>query len=319
MIVVLALLAGLPLAAAATIDRVAAVVNDEVISLTEVYELGGEFIEERTAEAGGTGEARRKAELDVLDTQIRRTLITQEMNRLDIAVSEADVDAAVADIGRRNGLTVDQLRVEVERTGLGWAAYREELRESLREQKFQLAVIYPRITVNDDELRDAWRRLSNRADRPEVVDLGAITLRWPAGADEAARDALVAQADALVARVRGGEDFAAVSAEADQGPYGASGGHMGTYRAGELMEALDAPAFALNKGEVSDPVVLPVGVFVLYCFDRQAEPLPAFEDMKGELFNQVYATRIEDESDQWYEQARRRASVVVKLETPAEK
>lgn len=311
-----ALLAGLHLASASTIDRVAAVVNDEVISLSEVYELGGDFIEERAAQAGGDGAARRRAELEVLDTQIRRSLITQEMSRLDIAVTEADLDAAVSDIAHRNGLSQDQLRVEVERTGLGWAAYREELRESLREQKFQMSVIYPRITVNDDELRDAWRRLANSAERPEVVELGAITLRWPAGADDAAKQALLDQAAGLVARVRAGEDFAAVSAEADQGPYGASGGRMGTYHQGELMESLDGPAFALQPGQVSDPVSLPVGVFVLYCFDRKAESLPAFEDMKGELFNQVYATRIEDEVVQWTEQARRRASVIIKLEQP---
>ena len=53
-----------------------------------------------------------------------------------------------------------------------------------------------------------------------------------------------------------GEDFAEIAALADEGPYGAQGGKMGTYRQGELVETLDAPAFALQAGELRAQVVV---------------------------------------------------------------
>ena len=281
------LLAWIAAAHAAVVDRVAAVVGDEVITLSEVYEVGQEYIDQRLAQEPGNVYARREVELEVLDGLISRTLVNQEITRLGLEVSEADVDAAIDDVASRNGMDRDQFRAELERQGIPWTTYRDEAKESLRQRSFTQAVILPRISVNEDELKDAWRRRIADANLPEVIDLGALFLAWPLGADDAAKAAVVAQADAIRARVAAGEDFSALATINDQGPYGAQGGHMGTFRQGELVETLDVPAFALPKGGVSAPIALAQGVFLLYAFDRRTADAQPFEEVRDQIFDEI--------------------------------
>lgn len=314
-------LLGLP-AWGAVADRVAAVVNGDVITLSEVYELGGpNFIEPRAS----SDAARRDAEIEVLDSLILRRLISQEITRLGLDVTSEELDRTVDDIATRNNMTREQLRREVERSGLPWSEYRGELREELRMAKFNQAIIQPRITVNDDELKDAYRRLIASADLPEIAELGAIFMTPPAppaeGADaaqqsayqteQAAFDARVA---ALQSRAAAGEDFAQLAAEFDQGPYGASGGRMGTYREGELTPMLNDPAFSLDIGALSAPIETAQGIFFLYVFERNPESPPPFEDVRMRLMEQVYSDRIDEETDTWFEQTRRRSAIQIKLE-----
>lgn len=303
---------------AEVVDRIAAVVNDEVITLSDVYVLGESFIESNAAGAPDPDAVRRSLELEVLDALILRTLIAQEIERLGLGITDVELDRTVDDIARRNALDRGSLRREVERGGMPWESYLEELRENLRQMKFNQAVIRPRIAVNEDELLDAYRRMIGSAELPQQVQLGAIFLALDSSGGEEAQTEVVAQAEAARARVLGGEDFAVVAAEVDQGPYGAQGGEMGTYAQGDLVAALDGPAFTTPIGQVSEPIATSQGVFLLYIFDRQAMDVAPFDEVREQLLEKVYSDRIDEETDLWYEQARRRASLSIKLASAGE-
>lgn len=307
---------GVTVAEAAVTDRIAAVVDNDVITLSEIYELGGDYIEQAAATAGITPEQRRELELEVLDTLILRRLVSQEMVRLGMDVSEEELDASVADIASRNGMETGTLRREVEAQGMTWDGYRQEIRENLRQSKFNSYVIQPRITVNEDELSDAYRRMFASRNQPRVVDLGAIFFRVPAGADEPAVAAVMAKAEAARDRVRAGTEFSVVAAAQDEGGFGSNGGRMGTYEEGQLQAEMGSVAFALGVGEVSDPVLTPRGVFVFTAFDTRRKEPPPMDSVRDQLLDQVYSGRIEEETDQWYRQARRRSAVEIKLEIP---
>lgn len=304
-----------PAAHAAVVDRIAAVVDNDVITLSEVYELGGDYIQQATA-AGATPDQRRELELEVLDTLILRRLVSQEMVRMGMDVTDEELDASVSDIASRNGMEISTLRREVEGQGMTWDGYRQEIRENLRQSKFNSYIIQPRITVNEDELADAYRRMFASRNQPRVVDLGAIFLKVPPGADEATLAEVTSRAEAARDRVRGGTEFSAVAAELDEGGFGSNGGRMGSYEEGQLQAEMEAVAFSLEVGQVSDPVVTPRGVFVFSVFDMRRKEPPPMETVRDQLLDQVYSGRIEEETDQWYRQARRRSAVEVKLELP---
>jgi len=291
---------------------VAAVVDDEVVSLSEVYQLGRTFIEERTRAESGTASARRAAELEVLDSIIRRRLITQYLQSLQVDVTDTDVERAIDDVARRHGVERDALRTEVERSGVTWGGYRDEIREALRDQAFG-QVIRGRVVENEDQIRDAYRRMQTEAELPLVVDLGAIFLSYGV-TDETS--AVLAQAAAIRQRVADGESFADLSAAFDQGPYGANGGTMGVYRQGELVELLDGPAFSTAVGEVSAPIPTDQGVFLLEVRKREQDALRPYEEVREEIAARIYQGQIEREKDAWYQQQRRQTAVEIRLEEP---
>jgi peptidyl-prolyl cis-trans isomerase SurA len=310
----LLLLSFVGLSSAAVVDRIAAVVNEEVVTLSEVYELGRPFISERVKSAPEDDQARRVAELEVLDTIIRRRLISQEMRRLELSVTDVEIDRAIDEVARRHGADRDKVRAEIERSGITWTQYRSEIRETLEEQKFTGAIIRPRVSENEDQIRDAYRRMSDGADAPQVAELGALFMSFPVGADAGAKEAIVAKANAARRRAAKGEAFSKISKELDQGPYGPKDGAMGTYKQGELLEILDKPAFATAVGEVSEPIVTPQGVFLIEVRSRKAAPLRKYEEVRDEIASRIYQGQIAREKDSWYQQARRAAAVEIKLQ-----
>ncbi len=300
------------LAQAAVVDRVAAVVDNEVVTLSEVYQLGRTFIEERVRTAENSSVERRAAELEVLDSIIRRRLITQYLLQVSMDVTDEHVERAIDDVARRHGVERQALRAEVERSGVTWGAYREEIREALRDQSFG-QLIRGRVVENEDQIRDAYRRMQDGADNPMVVDLGAIFLSNAAFKDAASA---LAKATEIRALLDGGESFAALSAKFDQGPYGANGGAMGTYREGELVDELDKPVFAMNIGEITQPIATDQGVFLLELRKRDKEPLRPYEEVREDIAQRIYQGQIEQEKDTWYQQQRRKSAVEIRLEEP---
>lgn len=319
LLVLVGLLAGplAPVARAVIVDRVAAVVNREVITLSQIYEVGGDYIEERAAGAPADSPVRRALELEVLDTLIQRELITQEMQRLGLDVTQDDMERAVDDIARQNGLSREQLRVEVERSGLSWNAYREELEESIRQMKFQQMILMPRVSVTEDELQDAYNR-SFRLNYAgaEVRSLEGIFLTWPANPTPDDRAALALRSAELRAQLEAGTPWSELLAATTDSALFTLGGRLGSFQKGEAVAEIDGPAFSLQVGEVSQPIALPTGMLLLRVASAQSLPPPTYEQVQGQLYQELAQLKGEQELELWTTQARRAAAVVVRLELP---
>ena len=289
------------------VDRVAASVNDDIITLSEIYDFGGPYIEEQV-EADPT--ARPRAEREVLDRLIERMLVDQEITALQLSITEQELDRTIDDIARRNGLDWNSLRREVERSGMTWDSYRTQLQGDLQQMKFAQAILRPRVNITEDEVQDAYNRMGQRA--PQLIRLQALFLAFPAEAatDPAAREALLARAAAIRQQAVGmtTEQFAALSREEDEAGFGAQGGEMGQFGKGELLPALDAAVSGLGSGAVSEVVVLEQGVFVLRVVDFAAATRD-LEEVREQLMEQLFESRMVEEQSRWVEQARARASI----------
>ncbi len=297
-----------PVAGGVVVDRVAAVVNEDIITLSEVYAFGGTYIEQVVAAQGP--DARGAAEGQVIERLLERRLVEQEMRSLKLDLTEQEIDRSIAEIAERNGLDVEGLRREIEKSGMRWDQYRSEMRESLRDMKFAQSVLRPRVNITPDELRDAWLRASPAAAAAARVQ--ALVLSIPPGATDAEREAVLARARELREKANAGADFAELSKEHDQGPFGAQNGEMGTFKPGELVDQLDAVVVGTPVGEVAEPIVIGDGVYLL----RVAERIAAandFESRKDELAEQVFQSRLEEEKERWFQEARRRAAIRVVL------
>lgn len=299
---------------AAVVDRIAAVVNEDVVTLSEVYDLGAPFIEQRCA-SDETPDCVRQAELEVLDALIRRALVAQELEQLDLSVTGEEVDRAIDQIARENGLEDrDTLRSEVERSGMPWETYRDQITEQLRELKFNENVIRPRISVSENELLDFYKRTARDYAGPEVADLEAMLFQVTPEMDDAARAALIDRARAIAAEVNAGQrDWAKTVAELDQGPYRERAGKMGTFKKGELNERIDSVVFATAEGRVSEPIDVGNAILLVRVVDKRTTDILPFEQVKEQIRGKVYQDKIRDEAEQWYQQARRRAAVRILL------
>jgi len=315
---------------AATLDRVAAVVNDDLIVLSSVYEVGGEFLTQNI----GTDNL-RTAELEVLETLIQRTLVSQELQGLGMDVTDEEVENAMNDISESNGIARSELRSEVEASGLDWDAYQDEIRESLRQMKFNQLILQPRIVVDEKAIAEQYRQI--KLQQPDVIDLYGIFLKNPPAtksAEEVAtalsisleeaqakldamQDSAFAERDATLAKVQQllneGMPFADVAKQYDQSGLAQSGGKMGTFGKGQLRQDIDAVAFGMQVGEVKT-IDVGTGVYLLFVKEQRKQEAPPLESLRPQLMDAYYASRFEEEMETWYESTKSRAAITIQLE-----
>jgi len=301
------------LSQAEVVERVAAVVNNEVIALSEIYEVGGDFIAEALT-SDASKESRRSAELKVLDELVAQELMVQEMARLAIDVTAVEVDQALDDIASRNGVDRTRLKQEVERSGLNWASYRDGITQELRGMKFDQVVLQPRVSLSDDEVVALYRRKVADLEPSRVLE--GVFLPWSSEASLDAPQAFVARLQQAKTDLGGGKSWVDVVKAFPESPYASRDGQMSTYQRGELVDVLESAAWALAVGEVSEPVVTEGGVFLLRYAAEAPAAVPPMEAILNQLQGELMMQKIEQERALWLVQARRKASVEVKLQAP---
>lgn len=253
------------------VDGIAAIVNQNVITLRQLD------TETRSAAAQLQQQNIPLPDMDTLRRQVLQRMIMlelqrQEAVRLDVLVTDAHVDHAVQTIAARNQLTVDQLRQEIEKQGLTWDAYLQDLREEVQLDLLRQRAVDHTIVISDAEV-DAFLRTEGRSlnllpgpqqppqapqapsaaqAEPRVLGLGHILVQVPEGASRAQVDELRRRAEELHARVRSGEDFAGVAAASSDGPSALNGGNMGVRPIEGWPDLFVEATRGLAEGDISD-------------------------------------------------------------------
>ena len=306
-------------AEASTIDRIAAVVNDEVVALSEVYDLGGNYIDGKCVDTEDGGACRREKELEVLDSLILDSLMRQELDRLGMTVTGDDVDRAIGSMMMQNGYSDrEAFKAEIERQfGMDWASYKDGLKQQLQQMRFNESIIRPRISVTDDEVKDAYLRMTREWQGEPILTLDAFAMAVPEELDEEAYVAFLEDARTIAAELNDGtREWDASCTELDAGSF-VDKGCRGWMQVGtsKLHEAFAVVADT-EPGTVAEPVVLGPQVYFVRVAEVVTTDAPAFEQAEETLLSELYEGKMEDAITQWYQQARRKNSVRVLLEEP---
>lgn len=306
-----ALLAGALLApgaaSAEVVDRVAAVVNDEVILLSEVAEAEAQF-----RQLGGAPEV-PDLRNQVVDQLVGRKLMEQAMDVAGLKVDEPELQRYLGMIEKQYGLSEEQLRAEVERNGATWEEFLADKRQEIRYDKFLQMEIRQRMQIEETDLRSAYNQRAAAAPKDPRVHLWMALIRHAEG-DDASREATMAKARDLADAIRAGRSFAEVAAAESALPNAAQGGDSGFVRLEDLNSEFRQVLEGLPpEGGVAEPVVTSQGVWLLAVSERREAGVPPFEEMRQQLWRELAQEREERAIERWVEQRRRESHVEVLL------
>jgi len=268
------------------------------------FQVNGEFSLDvyrgQLANAGLTPtsfEELQRASLELGDLQrgiVESTFLTPaefrryiELNneRREIAYAEFDVDAFTA------GIEIDDAAI-AERYENNQASYQTAETVDLEYIELALADIAATMEVTEDDLRAAYEDERERFERQEERRASHILIEVAEGEEDAAR----AEAESVAARLAGGEGFAAVAAEVsdDTGTRG-QGGDLGWISRGTLEGPFEDALFALEVGEVSEPVRTEFGFHLIRLEEVRAGELQPFEEVREELAAETRTRLAENE------------------------
>ncbi|MCM5570295.1 peptidylprolyl isomerase [Burkholderiaceae bacterium FT117] len=249
------------------LDRVVAVVNDDVITLREL---------ERRAELVSAQLRRQGTELPPRDVLLRQLLERMIVDRAQlqlardygIRVDEQQLDRAIAGIAQENKLSVAQLRERVEREGQSFARFREDIRGEILRARLREREVDSKVQVSEADI-DAY--LASQESQPGSAEyrVAQILLRVPEGASPEQIERQRLRGEEIRKQLEGGESFARLAAAFSDAPDALSGGMLG-WRKPERLPELFAQALApMKEGEISGLLRSPAGFHLLQLVERR--------------------------------------------------
>ena len=249
-------------------QRIAAIVNDEVVSVRDLDDR----LDLVMATSGIPDSEQPRARLapQVLRSLIEESLQLQEASRLGIEVTPAEIETALGNIAERNQLTVEQLRSYLSDSGINLETLLRQVRAQISWIKVVNRTIRPTVSVTVDQLDLAVQEARQSEGQPEYL-LSEIVLPVdsPAQADRVAQDA-----QRLVQTLREGASFDSLARQVSAAASAERGGDLGWLAAVALPPELIATLEGLRAGEVSDPIGSPIGYHIFWLRDQRVAAAP---------------------------------------------
>ncbi|MBL9040754.1 MAG: peptidyl-prolyl cis-trans isomerase [Myxococcales bacterium] len=300
------------------LDRVLAVVNDEIVLDTEV--LQATEMEARQALANVDRDSaegqRRYDELRrrVLDSQIEKVLIAQYAREQKVYVTEDEMRSAIKDVVKNNNLNDEsQLREALKAQGMAWDAYSSMLRQQLLQLKVVNTAVRSRVTVGDDEVRAYYAQTVRQVAGDQLqVHIQQILIPVSKTAPATTIAEKRAKAAKAVEGARAGQDFASLCQKFCED--GAKGdGDSGLISRSELPVELREVVTTMDPSDVRGPIRGDRGFYVVRLVEKKDAEVRPFEEVKETLRRQLYEQQVEKAVTAWLKELRRKAHVDVRL------
>ena len=244
------------------IDRIVVVVNDDVITESELDQRLRETRKQLELEkiSAPPDAALRK---QLLERMVLERLQLQLATTSGIRISESDVDRAFETVAQRNKLGAEEFRKALAQRGMDVAAYRNTLRDQLTIQQLLEREINNRVTVTDNEVENFLENPQSRADMDVSYQLSHILIGIPEAASPEAIQAARKRAEDVHRQLAGGANFEQTAVSQSQGADALKGGNLGWKKAGELPELFLTALKNMSVGGVSEILRSPNGFHIL--------------------------------------------------------
>jgi peptidyl-prolyl cis-trans isomerase SurA len=300
-----------PLDAAILLDRVVALVNKEVITWSELYDL---MEKEASEELKALNEEKRmeiykKSENAFLERLIDLRLQIQEAKRLGLSVSPEEVDEAIENIKVKYSLTTESLEASLKEEGLTFKEYKERLTEQIIIGKVVNQQVRSKIIVSDEEVDDYLSKAGETLIEQESYKLRQIFFNMPA--DDDAKKDLEEMALHILEKINEGEDFSRLAQEHSEDPSAKLGGDLGYIQKDILMKEFIDVLSDMEIGASSKPFWTEKGLHIVKLEDKKS---PQTGDVaKEEIKNKLYEEKFVKAYESWINGLRDGAHIDIRL------
>lgn len=246
----------LPAVDSSRADRIAAVVNDNIISTQDINAR----IKLAMLSSGlpDTPDVRQRLLPQILRSLIDEQLQMQESKRLDISITDDEINQTLAHIAHDNNIVGDMKSYIIERGGSAESLV-QQVRVNLAWGKVIQRELRPRVDVGDDEVESAIQRIRQNVGKEEYL-VSEIYLAVDTPKDE---EQVKQFADNLADQIKGGANFGAIARQFSQGTGAAGGGDIGWIQEGQLPSELNKALTHMDAGIVSTPIRSSSGYHIL--------------------------------------------------------
>lgn len=288
------------------IDRSVAIVNNDIITLSEVNELGQPLFQKAASEVPPEQleEVMDQIRTSVIQKLIDKKLLLQEAGKMQITISEAEVDNALQRILLNNKITHEQFVVELKTIGMTEALYREDLKGQILRSKLVNYEVRSKVIIPEEKIIDYYDLHYTE----QVGDGGYYILQI--GTSRNAKEKIVKVHDLA----QNGGNFKELARKYSELPSAKDGGDIGIFQVKEMAPFMRDAIVGLQPGQISKIVKTPSGYQffnILSSQEGQIITKVPYESVKEEIREQLYQQEMQLLYKNWIEGIRDKAYIKI--------
>ncbi len=301
-----------PVARAEMVDRIIAIVNDDVITFTDLNREGAALFRRITQEAPPEQIERAllQAREEMLSSLIDKLIVAQRAKKLGISVGDPEVDNAIRNIIERNKTTAEKFWQQMALMGSSEHDYRQLIRSQILQDRLIDYEIRSRVVVNEERIREFYEKNYARKMKEDAYHVLQMGFAWrentQAAKDEARRRAEEARQQALA-----GQDFRSLAQQSSDLPSAKDGGDIGVFKKSEMAAYMKTGILGLQAGQISAIQETPAGYqFFKLLSDRGDVGLQAsYETVKEQIRQRLYEEALKSQFQKWVKELRDQAYI----------
>jgi peptidyl-prolyl cis-trans isomerase SurA len=292
-------------AAAKVVERIVAVVNDEVISQSEVDQMAKAIESQPGAKLPpGSG---KKLERRLLDALIMQKLAKAEAKRRGITVSDKEVEKALEQFKKRNGIQDDEtLSRMLAKNGMTLKSFKQQLADQMTQERLLAVVAGSKVVVTDNEVRQFYEQEYPKTSG-KMLHLRMLNMPLPAGATETQRQELKKKAEAILQEHRQGASLNELAQK-----HGVMIQDLGFVAERDLDPELAQFLSKVKPGETA-PVETLQGFRLVEVVARREGRARSFEDVAPEIRAFLQRREMEKTFQDWIKSQKDRAHIKIMM------
>jgi parvulin-like peptidyl-prolyl isomerase len=296
---------------AAVVDKIVAVVNNEIVTLSELNTQAEPFQERIDKSYTGKDKNRLLEETrkTILNRMVDQILIKQEAKRLGIVIKDDEINSMVTEMLKKRSMTMDEFKNLLARDGLSLESYKEEAREHLMRSRLANREIRSKVMVTEQEIGEYYKVHREEYEGRVAVKIRQIVLLCPSNAAVEKKREVRAEMEFILARIKNGEDFADLAAKYSPG----IGGELGFVEKGAMLQPVEEEAFSLKVGAMSGIIESPAGYHIIQVLDKRGAGIKSFESVRAEIIEELTKEKTEKKFEEWIGELRKKSYVEIRI------
>jgi peptidyl-prolyl cis-trans isomerase SurA len=295
--------------AAEVSDKVIAIVNDDIITMSDLITEGGDDVKGDPATILANGMTVREARDVVLEQIIMKKLLDQGVKKEGLDVTPVEVDRLIAERLKMEGQTKQDLMKILAEDGITYSEYRDEVEYSIKKERIIARKLSSHIIVTDEEIAAYFTEHNAEFKDRKEYRVSEIILPIPPDATESVIADIRAKANMVYNKLKSGASFEAMAKEYSMAPDAQTGGDMGFLQSSTLDPGFIALLSKMKVGQIGDVIASPNGFVIIKVTDTRPISTITVDDVKSEIIAAIRYQKTIAYFDRWMKDLRKSAFV----------
>jgi len=304
-------------AGAEVVDRIIAVVNDDIITLYEFNAAFEPYLKniENTYKGNDKETVIKQTRSAFLQRLIDNILIEQEGKKsgTGIIVKDEEVMDVIRDIMSKQKLSMQDFLKNLAKEGNSLDSVKKEIRTQMMRARLLRREIKSKVIVTDEEIGEYYNKNRQDYEGKETVRIKQLLLLIPPNADSAAIAKVRTGAMQLHKSVMAGESFDLLIVKYSQGPAAAQGGDVGFVGRGTIIPEVEKVAFSIPVGQISEVIESSIGFHIIQVVDKKGAGLKPIAAVREEIKTKIEEEKLDKKFEEWIASVRARSHIEIKL------